>query len=247
MSTDAFSNIRSEAPSQTAFRVNLGRISHFYELLEADLVGIEDQLKKLPPADAKTPSDVQAVRERATVAFDASQTRRETVQQWVPVILVTFTEAYLQDVLAYLAAIHPSVMERSELAAKYDDVLAAESIQSLAATLRERWARGIVDDGGPPKWINRFEKMGARGYTSTLGGKLDLLWGVRHVVVHAAGFATQEFIRRNPQLGLMARDRIKVTGTQISEWLRDVTEFVETTDKYIVARTASAIDRRPTD
>jgi hypothetical protein len=243
---ESFSNIRSETPSRSAFSVNLKRVSHFYDLIDADLKHIERQLDALPTG-AKTPLDMQAARERAMLAFDEGKTRRETVQQWVPVILVTFTEAYLQDVLAYLASIDSSVMERSEQSAKYTDVLAAESIGSLAGTLRERWARGVVDEGGPPKWISRFEKMGARGYRSNLGTEMDLLWGVRHVVVHAAGFATQDFIRRHPELGLAVRERIRVDGVQIGEWLDEVTEFVDTTDKYIVARTASAINIKAKD
>ena len=54
-----------------------------------------------------------------------------TLNQLIPVILVTIVEAYLKDVRIYEAQINPKVMEFSEQSVTYADVKRAESIDEL--------------------------------------------------------------------------------------------------------------------
>src|SRR5271170_8138103 len=65
-------------------------------------------------------------------AFAIMQQRQESMYEWIPVMLVTFTEAYLQDVLAYVATMDNSLMSESQQSAKYAEVLQADSVETLA-------------------------------------------------------------------------------------------------------------------
>src|SRR5207247_11316116 len=121
-----------------------------------------------------------------------------TASLWQVVMLVTCVEAYLQDVLSAAARADPDLMSKSQQLAPYADIIAATSLDELANELRARWARGWLADGGPTRWISRFERMGARGYPDDLAARLERIWGIRHVVVHSAGVATPDSVQRHP-------------------------------------------------
>jgi hypothetical protein len=151
-------------------------------------------------------------------------------------MLVTCVEAYLQDVLAGAAAVDPTLMSKSEQSAAYSDVIEAASLQALGDKLRDQWARAWLSRGGPTRWIDRLEKMGARGYPSNLAGRLELFWGIRHLAVHTAGVATAEFIARHPGVVKAPGDRVKVNNNYFKSFIDAVWEFVKPTEKYLLAR-----------
>lgn len=163
------------------------------------------------------------------------------INQWLPVILVTIVEAYLKDVRIFEAKINPEVMKSSDQSITYADVVRAESIDDLTDEMQSRWARNFVDDGGPTRWIEKLTRMGARGYASQTADKMETLWGVRHVIVHSAGVATRDFVRRHPNFGVQVEANIRVSLKQISEWIRLVYHFVDVTDSYFAQRYASAL------
>lgn len=121
--------------------------------------------------------DSQESVKRARTASDLVDEMEWSVLEWTPVMLVTFTEAYLQNVLSYLASVNSELMERSESSAKYSEILVAQSIESLAAELRSKWARRFVDDGGPSSWIKKLQKLGARYQNADLENAMEQLWG----------------------------------------------------------------------
>src|SRR5712691_7056860 len=96
--------------------------------------------------------------------IDLAPTAEEVLVEWQAVMLVTVAEAYLQDALVFAAERNPSLMKDSEQAAKYDEVMVASSLDEVAAELRSRWARNFLEDGGPRRWKERLERMGARGF-----------------------------------------------------------------------------------
>jgi hypothetical protein len=159
-----------------------------------------------------------------------------TVSIWTPVILVTTIEAYLKDVRMFEAKVNPDIMEKSEQSVSYMDVMEAVSIEELTEEMRSRWARRFVDDGGPRRWIDRLTRMGAKGYDAECAGKMETLWGVRHVVVHAAGIVTRDFTRRHPDYGAKVGERIKVGRDQYIAWITLVGNFVDVTESYFVNR-----------
>ena len=121
-------------------------------------------------------------------------------------------------------------------------MLGAESTSDLAAELRRRWARGIVGDGGPKKWLKklpRILKFKPR-YANGLDDELEEIWGVRHLIVHQAGFANREFIRRHARFNLQPEERLRIQiddRPMLVNWTGAVHTFVTATDDAIVLRT----------
>ena len=228
------------------FTSNLERVNHFFKVLAATTQSITFKLDKL--AEKHHGSDLKQKLDQIKREIDAKQEWESSILEWFPVMLVTFTEAYLQDLLAYVAALDVSLMGKSEQTATYSDVLQAQSIPDLAADLRARWARGIVDDGGPQRWSKRLPQIlqfPPKRYPSDLIERLETLWGVRHVVVHAAGTATRDFVSRHPEfdVGVGEQIRFSVNDDRLMEWYKAVQSFATVTDESVVARTAAVIDR----
>jgi hypothetical protein len=232
-----------------AFEQNLAIVTHMASLggREADLIYAEtvrfDKLLRKPRDLTKNPGAARL--RRATHRYvERLQTRVErfgTALLWQVVMLVTCVEAYLQDVLSAAASVDPVFMRESEQCANYSDVIAANSLPELANDLRARWARGWLSDGGPTRWIDRLGRMGARGYPDGLAPRLELIWGIRHAVVHAAGVATADFVRRHPGVVKAAGDRLRVGNKDHLTFIEAVDGFVTPTDRYFLARYPSLL------
>jgi hypothetical protein len=173
--------------------------------------------------------------------------RFQTITLWQVVMLVTCVEAYLQDVLTAAASVDPEPMSKSEQRAPYADVIAATSLEALANDLRARWARGRLTDGGPSRWISRLGKMGARGYPDDLGPRLERFWGIRHVVVHAAGVATADFVKRHPGVVGATGNRVRVNHRDLTKFVDAVYDFINPTDAFFLARYPSMLVAASTD
>lgn len=156
--------------------------------------------------------------------------------EWILVMLVTAAEAYLTDVLASCATVDPKLMEQSEQKVSYADVLRFSDKDELANELRRRWARNFVDDGGPKRWIDRLTRMGARGFHEDLADVLEEVWGIRHMVIHTGGRATQDFVHRHPNVGVDVGERIKIGGEDMRLYSDRIQHFIEVTDGFFVQR-----------
>ena len=74
---------------------------------------------------------------------------------------------------------------------------------------------------------------------------MEEVWGVRHCVVHNGGRATRDFVRRHPEMGLVAGQLISLDEDFSREDAVDsVTRFVECADEFISARVRSAALRK---
>jgi hypothetical protein len=164
-----------------------------------------------------------------------------TFNQWLPVMIVTIVETYLKDVRVFQAQVDPAVMESSDQKITYEEVLHAESINDLVKEMRGRWARNLIDDGGPTRWIKRLTNMGARGYEPQTAERMETLWGVRHVIVHSAGVATPDFVRHHANYGAQVGADITIRLDQVQEWIVAIYDFVNVTDSYFAQRYASAL------
>lgn len=156
--------------------------------------------------------------------------------QWQVVMLVTYAEAYLQDVLEAAATVGPDLMAKSEQSASYCEVINAISLEQLASELRQKWARSWLNNGGPNLWIKQLTKMGVCSYPADLATKLEYIWGIRHVVVHANGLATPDFLRRHPSGAKVVGDRLLIKPEEFTSYVSAVSMFVQSTDRYFLRR-----------
>jgi hypothetical protein len=240
---------------------NLDSIRHMLKLSTHEVVMLAAQTRRLTTIVgnecdlAKThwvtkPQQTQAKRvlaklmrslNRFNKTFKTRIERFQTLTLWQVVMLVTCVEAYLQDVLTTAACIDPELMRESEQRALYADVIGAASLETLANELRARWARSWLSDGGPTRWIVRLGKMGARDYPADLGPRLERFWGIRHVVVHAAGVATADFVKRHPGVVKAAGDRVRVNHHDYKKFLEAVRDFLDPTDGFFLTRYPSML------
>lgn len=185
---------------------------------------------KIPTSDSQ-----ERIARRKLEGVNAALDKVLVLLEWAPVILVTAVEAYLQDVLASVAAVDTTLMARSNQTVSYLELTRAVSLQDVLEQGRLRWARNVLDNGGPSYWIKRLERMGARGYDKDTATRLERLIGTRHVVVHSAGIVTRDFVGRH---GAVARfgERVPVTLALQSEWAAAAFDFAGTTDKFFVGR-----------
>jgi hypothetical protein len=238
-----------------AFEQNLESIGHMQQLSRHQVALMKAQVAKATQVAtfakeqrdlATKPGQTKLVRSlnRLTRLLKTLEVRIEgfqTITRWQVVMLVTCVEAYLQDVLTAAASVDPELMSKSEQRAPYADVITAASLEALANDLRARWARGWLSDGGPSRWISRLGKMGARGYPDDLGPRLERFWGIRHVVVHAAGVATADFVKRHPGVVGAAGNRVRVNHHDLKKFIEAVRDFIEPTDGFFLARYPSML------
>jgi hypothetical protein len=158
------------------------------------------------------------------------------VHEMMPVLFVTIVEAYLKDVFIYAAGIDASLMDRTGQTLTYPEALNAKSLEEVLIEFRRKRARSFVDNGRPTTWIESLEAMGATGYRPETVSEMETLWGVRHLIVHSAGIANPDFVRRHPELKAQVGKRFIVNSAQIKQWSAAMYDFVEITDQYFVRR-----------
>lgn len=202
--------------------------------------------KEVLLAEAKTElqvscSELESINEGLIELAATSDKGRLALQEWLPVMMVAFVEAYLTDAFAYAASLDPTLISKSEQTASLAEVLDATSLDGLADTLRHRWARNFVDDGGPFRWAKRLKGMGAHNFDPEAIRELEVLWGTRHLLVHAGGIVTYDFASRHPELQLMIGDDVHVELEQVRKWSETTQNFVDGTDAYFVNRLRSKL------
>ena len=227
-----------------AFAQNLDSITHMLTLGGRELALLKTATARLATSVGKSPdltvkpavAKLRRSLKRYNRTLQSRIERFRTVTLWQVVMLVTCVEAYLQDLLAIAASVDSELMSKSQQIAPYADVISATSLDELASELRARWARGWLSDGGPTRWISRLERMGARGYPDGLASRLEVIWGIRHVVVHAAGVATSDFVKRHPDVAAAAGAHVRVASRDFGAFLEAVRSFLEPTDRFFLAR-----------
>ncbi len=99
--------------------------------------------------------------------------------------------------------------------------------------MAEQWRTDALD--------SCLKKMGVRGYPDDLALRLELIWGIRHVVVHAAGVATRDFVKRHPGVTAAAGNRVRVGTGEFGEFIDSVHGFLEPTERFFVRRYPSLL------
>ena len=248
-----------------SLEANLDSVMHMLEVIEREVVALKAQAARLKLSMIKELElGKKHLAERPQVhvklmlakllrsanrfqkKLETRTERFQTITLWQVVMLVTCVEAYLQDVLTTAASVDPELMNKSEQCAQYADIIGSTSLDALANELRARWARGWLSGGGPTRWIERLKKMGARGYPSDLARRLEPIWGIRHVVVHAAGVATPDFVKRHPGMVKAAGNRVRVSNHDSAKFVKAIQEFLDPTDGFFLARYPSMLAVRTT-
>lgn len=155
---------------------------------------------------------------------------------WYIAMMVTITEAYLHDALVEAAEYDPSFMQRSQQNLDYSDVVDAKSVGDLAVRMRSTWAKGFIESGGPRRWLEKLVRWGARGYRDDLVDELEVMWGIRHVMVHRSGRVDEQFLSRHGDSVPTHNGELIVTGDDVTRFSVAAIEFAGATSRYLAAR-----------
>jgi hypothetical protein len=221
---------------------NLDAVIHLLAFQTREIRSLETSARRI----ATKPMPDLSVRSKSGVDFTRSlrkfsrrvgtaADRLNATRLWLSVMLVTCVETYLQDVLGAAARHDPALIRTSELTFTGPAIMDAASLDQLKDAVCDRWARSWLR-GGPSDWMARLHKMGARGFGKDLGARLERLWGIRHVVVHSAGVATPEFVRRHPDLRVTTGSHVPMSLPDFQVYLIAAMGLVEPAESMFLAR-----------
>jgi hypothetical protein len=114
-------------------------------------------------------AEVTTVNEIVTEYVGLVKTR-QFLGTWMIVMLVTFAEAYLEDVLSLLIS---------------DGLQTASLPPDVAAEINKRWVKNLMREK-PHAWIKQLERFGVTGYDPDLAEKMQTIWNRRHNIAHTA-------------------------------------------------------------
>ncbi|MEP6609921.1 MAG: hypothetical protein ABJA83_14785 [Burkholderiaceae bacterium] len=150
--------------------------------------------------------------------------------QWLCVMLVTFTTAYLEDRFVYLALKNSESMKEADPLPCHT-IFKAETIDDLKSEMMHRWADKSIQ-AGPKSWFALLKKLGARDYKDDTQFLLTHLWDTRNRVVHGRGAADALYVKSYASLNLTLGDSIPLTNKTLKWWLEGLSHFTETTDRF---------------
>jgi len=159
----------------------------------------------------------------------------ETGSEATLVMLVAALEAYLRDVLAFAARRDPSIMKQYSvgISANTDQLMTYQSIDEFRDTLPLEWARVWLDRRKSPKdWIGGLRKLGVDGIAEDAASRLNLVRGIRHVIVHSAGIVDRDFVRQHPEAGRSIGDKIHVGDEGIRSAANSVFDLFAPTEEH---------------
>jgi hypothetical protein len=167
---------------------------------------------------------------------------------WMLVMMVTFAEAYLQNVLVLLETSYPAWMGTKEKLVSGRDVLKSEGLdpekqwRALMTIIRQRWAEHFLRNP-PTQWIARLEKFGATGYQAGLGEQMATIWNRRHAIVHSVEVIqtqSDDLLRSGPS-------RFHQSQRFFEEALAVIWHFVQVTDAFVVHALATHASGHPSE
>ena len=182
-----------------AFKKKLKNLKQLLQLMLHQVERIHDEpLKELKAAIDKNPLDADALKKPVNTVVEMINTWMQLhpfLHDWMLVILISFTEAYLEDVLTLLVAHKPEWMrlERKKiLSCAADLALGARDLscpsekqwQEPVENMQRRWVKNFLSEE-PADWIKAMTKLGAN-YPDDLTEKMTALWKKRHDIVHSS-------------------------------------------------------------
>lgn len=138
----------------------------------AELQGLSD--KVIPPMQQMTQTVVSG----------------RFLYSWMIVMVVTFAEAYLEDVFSILIT---QGLSTSALPAE------------LQTEIAKKWVKEAMRRGRASEWIKHLGKFGISGFPPELPSQLQPIWQKRHTFVHTAepsmtNAAPQEFLEATKRI-----------------------------------------------
>jgi hypothetical protein len=222
------------------FEENLDQIVAFFERMSA--APLERTLKRAIAsvvALAKSAPNIDVKRIAKSVQAASKATDRWLAfylpaSRWVTVMLVSFLEAYLEDVLKELASKNPAIV-KSKDGIPVTTIILAGSLEELKEDIIRNWAHDQLRPDGPARWYRVLRDLGASPSLSpTLLSEMQHLWDTRNLIVHARCVPDKVYARKHGNRGAVQGTVFRVNSRTLQAWLPHVKDFVNWTDNFLL-------------
>jgi hypothetical protein len=229
------SDSNRKSPALVNFEANLDDIMAFLKQLEADKLHeltksstesvrhivesidatkLTDQLKSLKQQMGEVSEAIKQY-----VAF------RQPALKMICVMLISYIEAYFEDVLTDLARRNPTLITDPAIDTKR--LMEIDSIDELRLEVLVSWAKGQVRAGGPRKWCGKLRDMGAKSINKAAVDVIQELYDIRNLIVHDRATISHAHARTYSRSGVVAGTKINITHSHLAHWLSAIKKLVD--------------------
>ena len=145
--------------------------------------------------------------------------------EWMPVMLVTFLEAYLEEGLIDLVTRNSGLLEKAPVVHP-SRVFEIDTLEELRSEIRRDWAQSRLRPGGPETWIKLFKSLGVKTFDDGACDGVQHLWNTRNVIVHGRGIASAAYVRKYRFMNVKSGIKIKINSALFSGWMGAVGTFI---------------------
>jgi hypothetical protein len=251
---------RSESPGSQPLQIferHVQHVTYLIEVLERDIHAVEqmnaqtaatllkletefsnstESSNKLAFSQISTELNALIKEHQEVVAILGTNVRAQFfLYDWILVMMVTFAEAYLKDVLVLLAAAHPQWTVTGRIVVSSHDLLELAEHprgtrwQDLMKIAGQRWVEEVLQKK-PKDWIKRLRKFGASTYGPDLAAKMTAVWERRHVIVHDPPAARADRAAELIELDAARSEQ----NNRVKEEIDVIYRFVNATDAFVV-------------
>ncbi|MBR0800307.1 hypothetical protein JQ615_33560 [Bradyrhizobium jicamae] len=155
---------------------------------------------------------------------------RTPAMRMICVMLVSYLEAYFEDIFIDLATRAPGIIKSPEVDAKR--LMEVGSIEELRSEVFRTWAKAQVRSGGPKNWCRRMREMGARSLDQAAIDAVQELYDVRNLIVHDRAMVSHAHARAYAQSGAVAGAKVTIAGKRLTDWLSASRRLVEGVESF---------------
>jgi hypothetical protein len=153
--------------------------------------------------------------------------------RWMTVMLVTFLEGYLEDVLIEIARKNPQLVKDVAIDAR--SVFQIASIEELRDEVRRQWAHNELRPDGPRRWYRAIKDRGAKQLDQSIIHEMQHLWDTRNLIVHGKGIIDASYAAKYSDRGAKRGQQVGVGTAAIQRWLERISKFVDWVDEFCLS------------
>jgi hypothetical protein len=230
--------IKQKSEPLKNFEENLDQIMAFVKRMSAsDLAkAIEKARRSNEKVIAKSPNlDVKRIAKNLNVLSSKVTdwlSFYRPASRWIIVMLISFLEAFLEDVLAEIASRNPKVIKSEGMPVQ--TIIAAKSLEELKSEIRSNWAHDALRPNGPNRWYRTLRDMGAKKIDQQVITEVQHLWDTRNLIVHARGIADKSYSKKYASRGAKFGVEYNVNMASLKGWLPHVGALVEWADEFLM-------------
>jgi hypothetical protein len=237
--SDALKNLEVNLDDISAFLQQMSKGPEAAKrALQKSLQATEDVLQRR--AKNELPNNKPLMRRLKTATRAVARWRAFSVpaNRWVAVMLVSYLEGYLEDVLAGIALKHSGVIKKVDL--QTARLFQVDSIQELRAEVARSWAHDALRPNGPSTWRRTLrDALGAPKIDDVTIDTIQHLWDTRNLIVHARCVADVPYAKKYSKRGAQAGVAVQVDLKSLQVWLEAMAKFVNWIDAFYLNRTRS--------